>query len=176
MSALMPGVPRTGWFSGCGLPLEPSDLSDARAYLDALGVHRSVRVEPVASWSHAERIIRNPTWDSSWWEREESERRRLTALCVARLGEDQVLETLSLSSGVEHEVIHAAATLAAARLGESDAALVRAAAGAASMAAHGRSLAVLAGEFESHVFMRKYALFEGGRWPLGIVGGAFHLF
>jgi hypothetical protein len=73
-------------------------------------------------------------------------------------------------------VIHGAAAPAASRMGVADPALTRAAAGAASMTAHGRALAQLAETGDAHVFMRKYALFEGGRWPLGIVGGVFHLF
>jgi hypothetical protein len=38
------------------------------------------------------------------------------------------------------------------------------------------TLARLAGQGADHLFMRKYALFESGRWPLGVVAGAFHLF
>lgn len=176
MNEALRGFPATGWFTACGLPLEPSDLADARAYLDALGVHASVRVEPVASWTHAERLIRNPAWDVYWWEREEVQRRSLMEACVRRLGEAKAMETLSLGVGVEHDIIHAAATNAAARHGVTDQALVRAAAGAAAMVAHARALARLAQAPEDHLFMRKYALFEGGRWPLGIVSGAFHLF
>lgn len=165
-----------GWFTACGLPLERSDIADARAYLDALGVHPSVRVEPAASWEHAERIIRNPTWDESWWQREESERKALLQRCIGRLGEAEAMTALDLGLSVDHELIHAAATTAAARLGVTDPSLVRAAAGAAGMAAHGLALARLAQATDDHVFMRKYALFEGGRWPLGLVGGVFHLF
>ena len=44
------------------------------------------------------------------------------------------------------------------------------------MAAHGHALARLAGAGVDHFFMRRYRLFEGGRWPLGVVDGAFHLF
>jgi hypothetical protein len=176
MAQALPGLPSVAWFAACGLPLEPSDVHDARAYLDALGVPAGVRIEPVASWSHAERIIRNPAWDTRWWDVEEEERRRLLALCIERLGEAEALNTLGLSVSVEHEIIHGAAAVAAARAGVSDPALIRAAAGAASMAAHGRALARLAGADESHVFVRKFGLFEGGRWPLGLVGEAFHVF
>jgi len=170
------GFASAGWFSACGLPLEPSDFSGAKFYLAALGVHPSVRVEPVASWEHAERIIRNPAWDMSWWEREESERKALFQLCIQRVGEPEAVETLSLAVGVEHQIIHAAATTAASRLGVTDLSIVGAASGAASMAAHGRALALLAEVGDEHVFVRKYSLFEGGRWPLGLVNGAFHLF
>ena len=176
MNPQLYGLSSAAWFSGCGLPLEASDRRDARDYLDALGLHARIAIEPVASWEHAERIIRNPNWAVSWWDREEAERRDLMRRCVARLGESAALESLSLAAGAEHEVIHGAAAVAAARAGMADQAPVRAAAGAASMAAHGRSLARLAGVPDTHVFVRKYALFEGGRWPLGIVSGPLHLF
>jgi hypothetical protein len=170
------GLSSAAWFSGCGLPLEVSDLADARSYLESLGLSPRTPVEPVASWDHAERIIRNPAWDTAWWEREEAERRALMRRCSERLGDAAALESLSLAAGAEHEVIHGAAALAAARAGVADQALVRAAAGAASMAAHGLSLARLAEVGDQHLFVRKYALFEGGRWPLGIVSGVLHLF
>ena len=169
-------LPAAAWFAACGLPLENSDLSDARAYLQSLNATAGTTIEPVASWEHAERIIRNPAWDTSWWEREEAERKVLLAQCVARFGEAETLDHLSIAAGIEHEVIHGAAALAASRAGVADPALTRAAAGAASMTAHGRALAHLAEVGETHMFMRKYALFEGGRWPLGIVRGVFHLF
>lgn len=169
-------LPTAVWFSACGLPLENSDLSDARAYLQSLNAPAATTIEPVASWEHAERIIRNPAWDTGWWEREEAERKALLAQCIARFGEAQTLDHLSIKAGIEHEVIHGAAALAASRMGVADPALTRAAAGAASMTAHGRALAQLAEAGDAHMFMRKYALFEGGRWPLGIVRGVFHLF
>lgn len=169
-------LPSAVWFSACGLPLEDSDLSDARAYLYSLSAPALTKVEPVASWEHAERIIRNPAWDTIWWEREEAERKALLEQCVRRFGEGEALDHLSIKAGIDHEVIHGAAALAAARSGVADPALTRAAAGAASMAAHGHALAALAEAGDTHMFMRKYALFEGGRWPLGIVRGVFYLF
>jgi hypothetical protein len=67
--------------------------------------------------------------------------------------------------------------LAAADLREAAAyALVRVASGAATMALHAATLARLAGQGPDHLFVRKYALFESGRWPLRVVAGAFHLF
>ena len=44
------------------------------------------------------------------------------------------------------------------------------------MALHGATLARLAGQGAEHLFVRKYGLFESGRWPLGVVGGVFYLF
>lgn len=170
------GLSSAAWFSAVGLPLDACEVDEARDYLEALGMRRVPRVEPVASWAHAERIIRNPAWDSAWWEREERERRELMARCFSLHGEGAALEQLGLSAGVEYEVIHSAAAVAAARAGVGDPALVRAASGAASMVANALVLARLAGAPEDHLFVRKYRLFEGGRWPLGLVGGVFHLF
>ena len=53
--------------------------------------------------------------------------------------------------------------------------MVRAASGAAGIALHEVTLARLAGCGPDHLFMRKYRLFESGRWPLGVLRGAFHL-
>jgi len=41
---------------------------------------------------------------------------------------------------------------------------------------HEAALVPLAGQGSDHVFVRKYALFAAGRWPLGTVGGMFYLF
>jgi hypothetical protein len=44
------------------------------------------------------------------------------------------------------------------------------------MALHEHALARLAQRGPDHLFMRKYRLFEAGRWPLGSVGQTFFLF
>ncbi len=48
------------------------------------------------------------------------------------------------------------------------------AAGRAGVATQGMTLAAGAGS--NHLFPAKYGLFAAGRWPLGVVGGKFHLF
>jgi len=44
------------------------------------------------------------------------------------------------------------------------------------MALHDMALARLAGRDSEHLFVRKYRVFEAGRWPLGVLSGAFYLF
>lgn len=39
-----------------------------------------------------------------------------------------------------------------------------------------RRLARAAGAESDHPFLRKYALYSGGRWPLGVYDGAFAIF
>ena len=72
--------------------------------------------------------------------------------------------------------MHGAAAVAATRCGCADAALIRVAAGAATYAAYQQRLARAAGAPDSHPFMRKYALYSGGRWPLGVYDERFAIF
>ena len=44
------------------------------------------------------------------------------------------------------------------------------------LALHCQALARLCGRGETHLFMRKYALFSLGRWPLGVRDGMLLLF
>jgi len=80
------------------------------------------------------------------------------------------------ASGADAMVHAASGADAMVRAASGADAMVRAASGAAMMAAHEFALAQLAGCGPDHLFMRKYSLFKSGRWPLGVLRGAFHLF
>lgn len=175
-SAVLPDLAGAAWFACLGFPLAPADERDARDYLDALGYPAQTRICGVTSWKAAEVIARDPDWDRAWWAREESERSRLVALAQKELGREPLLERLTAATELASQAIHGAAAIAAERDGVADAALVRAASGAASMALHGAALARLAGQGPAHLFVRKYHLFESGRWPLGVIAGVFYLF
>jgi hypothetical protein len=174
--AILSNQADAAWFACLGLPLTASDQCDARAYVHALGYADETPITGVAHWKEAERITRDPGWDRQWWAREEEERERLRELAANRLGRAALLERLTAATEFAAQAIHGAAAIAAERDGMADAALVRAGSGAATMALHEAALARLAGEGPEHLFMRKYALFDSGRWPLGVVGGAFYLF
>jgi hypothetical protein len=154
--------------------LTESDLAAAQAYLSALGLPDLEVVQP-ADAAHAERVIRDPDWDARWWSREEAERKRLTDSASRKHGFRAALETLTLATEgqTEASLRQAMASPAIAIGGE---AMARAAAGALLMALHAHALARLAGCGDSHLFMRKYALFALGRWPLGVSHGALQLF
>ena len=164
------------WFANLGLPLSAADLRHARAYLTALGYGSDIRIEPVAGWREAEQIIRDPNWDRTWWQHEERERQCLMEHARALLGASVLLEQLSAATELADDALHAAAAAAAGRGGDADAALIRAAAGAAAMTLHEAALARLARSGPIHMFMRKYRIIESGRWPLGVLRGVFHLF
>jgi len=151
------------------------DREVAAAYLDALSLSQ-VAVEAVFDWRQTEAIGRHPDWDVRWWEREEAERERLYALCLQQFGREELLSRLSAATELApHAIVQSAVDFAERCLVDNEA-FARAAAGAATMALHAAALARLAGQGSEHVFMRKYALFESGRWPLGIVRNVFYLY
>jgi hypothetical protein len=175
---IIPGSnpPDTAWFACLGLPLSPADLRDARAYLSALGCSEEIEIRPVPGWRDAESILRSSEWDARWWQREDDERADLLRKINARLGEAVARERLSAVTELNGELIHGAAAIAAARDGGADAALIRCASGAAAMAMHEHAAAQLADCGSEHLFMRKYRLFESGRWPLCVLRDKFYLF
>ncbi len=164
------------WFFMVGEPLAAAEREQACAYLRGLGLEGEVPIEGVPDFDSAGRIIRHPDWDRSWWDSEQRERERLRAKAASAHGGEQLVR--SLSSNVEQciSATHGAAAVQAARVGCSDAGLIRAAAGALAEALYLASLAELAGETASHSFFLKHALFAGGHWPLAVVNGRYWIF
>jgi hypothetical protein len=154
------------WFSTLGAPLGEGEKADIRAYLAGLGLAATLPTLVVESWNQAGEIIRNPA--PEWWAAEEAERAKLEGGVRLNPADPQWLALT--------EALHGAAAVAAARGGGADPGLIRAAAGSATYAAYQQRLAAAAGAGEAHPFMRKYALFSGGRWPLGLYGDRFVVF
>lgn len=154
------------WFSALGEPLGDAERADIAAYLAGLGMKPTLPALLVESWGQAGSLTRNPI--DSWWDTEEAERTRLEAFASLDPSEPEWLATT--------DALHGAAALAAVRWGVADPGLVRAAAGAASYATYQYRLARAAKVPPDHPFMRKYALFCGGRWPLGVYAERFAIF
>lgn len=152
------------WFSTLGEPLGAAEQADVAAYLAGLGMAAPVHV--VRSWREAGAACAQPA--ETWWNAEERERACLEQTARLHPADPQWLSL--------NEALHGAAAVAAARGGCADPALIRAAAGAASYAAYQARLAHAAGAPASHPFLRKYALYCGGRWPLGVYEGRFAIF
>lgn len=172
--AVVLSQPSAEWFFRSGTPLSLEDLSAARGYLAALDLADcEIRAAPDAA--AAEAIMRDPGWDTRWWSREEAERRRLTDLSKRQHGLRATFEALTAATEGQIEASFRRALASPGITAEREA-LARAAAGALSMSLHGLALARLTDGGEAHVFVRKYALFALGRWPLGVAGGALHLF
>jgi hypothetical protein len=154
------------WFSTLGEPLGAGERAEIRAYLEGLGVQTTLPELLVENWTQAGSLTRGPA--GSWWGAEEAERARLEKLAhLDPLDPDWLATT---------ETLHGAAAVAATRSGIADPGLIGAAAGAATYATYQYRLARAANAPLRHPFMRKYALFCGGRWPLGVYDDRFAIF
>lgn len=169
-------APSAGWFSRLGAPLSDQEREHVRAMLQALHFAPRAEVVSIGAWSGVGAVLRAEERDSRAWDAEEAERERLWAAAADRMPESDLLEALHAGQQALREAIHAAAGLAAVRYGAGDPAMIAEAAGAALLAAHQRQLAVLAGVDHAHYFERKFGLFKGGRWPLGMCDGRFVIF
>ena len=154
------------WFSALGEPMGEAEQGELAAYLAGLGMHAGTPIHQANNWKEAGEICRAPS--DEWWRVEEEERARLERSARLDPADPQWL-TLN-------DALLGAAAVAAARAGCADAALIRAAAGAASYAAYQARLARAAGTPSAHPFLRKYALYCGGRWPLGVYEDWFAIF
>jgi hypothetical protein len=153
------------WFSALGEPLGDAERAEIAAYLQGLGLP-DLPVHAASSWREAGELCRQPA--DAWWRAEEAERTRLQSSAHLDPADPAWLQVT--------DRLHGAAAVAAARSGCADAALIRVAAGAATFAAYQQRLAQAAGAPAVHPFMRKYALYSGGRWPLGVYGERFAIF
>lgn len=165
----------SAWFALLGAPLAENERNMAHAYLRGLGIAEPLLVDGVRDWSEARAVVTAPAWDQRWWEAEQLEKRRLHARASAAHGEARLFESLSRTL-VSSEPLRTAAATAAERSGCTDRGLVGAAAGAASETCHLAELARLADAEATHPFFVKRALFDAGRWPLGILSGAYRIF
>jgi hypothetical protein len=155
------------WFSRVGLPLATAETAGIRALLGADSCCACEVFRGIAHWQEVGEIIRAPDWEDAAWEREEEERQRLWQRATERIDESALLRRLADVTDALAGPARGDAAAAAARGRAGDSGLVRAASSAALMAAHQSALARLAGEDATHFFVRRFALFEGGRWPLG---------
>ena len=153
------------WFSALGEPLGDAEHAEIAAYLHGLGLP-DLPVRAASSWQEAGELCRQPA--GAWWQAEEAERVRLESSARLDPADPAWLQVT--------DKLHGAAAVAAARSGCADVALIRVAAGAATFAAYQQRLARAAGAPAAHPFLRKYALYCGGRWPLGVYGERFAIF
>jgi hypothetical protein len=163
------------WFSVIGETLTPTENADAASYLAYLGL-ADVATNEIASWGDAEACIKASDWNSGWWDAEDDLRLTLLERAEERLGKFAVLEALTGLTEQVSDVVHGAAAVAAARGGIADPGLIRAAAGAATMACYQAAVGIAAKPGNDNPFMAKYRLFEAGHWPLCVRGTVFYVF
>lgn len=103
---------------------------------------------------------------AQWWRTEEELGARLRAAVMAAHGEQTVLRAQERLIPAMLEPLEGAAARALLRLGTSDAALAKVAAGAAARAIAQEYLRRLADAPADHPFAARFRLFLAGRWPL----------
>ena len=162
----MSTAPDEAWFSSLGTPLGEAENADIAAYLEGLGMPADLPIHAASTWDEAADLCQQPA--GLWWQAEEAER--------ARLERSGHLDPANAAWLQMTERLHGAAAIAAARFGCADSALIRVAAGAATYAAYQQRLAQKAGVDPSHPFLRKYALYCAGHWPLGVYDERFAIF
>jgi len=163
------------WFARVGTPLASTESEALHALIGSDPLLAGARILPVTSWQEASDIARAMDADALWWDHEEAERERLWGIAADRLGESELLRRLTTVE-TEHGTVPPAVAAAAARANFAADAAIRDASGAVLLAAHQNALATIAGADAGHVFLRKYALFADGRWPLGYHHGSYVIF
>jgi len=166
----------TAWFARVGLPLAEEERAAIGEMLHVVLPDAPIAITALASWQEAAVFVRAAAHDSAWWDDEEEERELLWARAAEERTEAALLELVtSATCGLDVELRDAAhAAMAAA--GVADTSIAGEAVAMALLAAHQHALAEIAGAGTGHRFVRKYALYKGGRWPVGYHSARFVIF
>ena len=166
----------TAWFARVGLPLSPSEDAAIGELMRIVAPRVPVAVKALATWQEAAAFVRVAEYDATWWDDEEEEREVLWERASENQSESQLLQEVNAMTHGLDRALRDAASAAVKRAGVTDPTIANEAAGSAMLAAHQNALADIAGEGMDHRFVRKYALFAGGRWPLGYHSARFVIF
>lgn len=166
----------TAWFARVGLPLAEEELAAIADLLRVVAPRAPVAITALASWQEAAVFVRAAAHDSAWWDDEEEERELLWARAADVRTEAALLDLVTaMTQGLDTE-LRDAARAAVKAAGVADTALAGEATAMALLAAHQNALADIAGAGSGHRFVRKYALWKGGRWPVGYHSARFVIF
>ncbi len=167
---------RTAWFRDLGRPPRQTVRDQAQRYLDGLGFP-DVHLTPIADWNDAADAATSFDLESPAWEAEEQLRAALTVEAVDVLGEEVAELALTHMAAEAGPPVRSAIAEIAALWDIDDQAVINAAAGSAIQVCHFAGLTLITGRADTdHPFAAKFALFEAGRWPIGIAGSSFNLF
>ncbi len=164
------------WFTALGEPPRRTIRTLAQRYMDGLGFP-DITLTPLATWEDAADAAVSLDWDTAAWEAEEGLRAALTTEVLDQIGEDAFEIAMTHLAAEVTPPIRLAAGTNAGLWNMRDIAAINAAVGSAVQTCHLAALTLIAGEAdEDHPFMAKLALYEAGRWPVGITGASFNLF
>lgn len=166
----------SAWFARVGLPLTAEEEAAIGGLVRGAVPDARIAIEALASWPDAARYLRLTGHDSDGWDQEEAEREALWEVAAEQRSEADLLQHVSAATLAMGAEIRAAALASVSAAGINDEAIAREASDMALLAAHHYALAKLAGAGAEHPFVRKFALFAGGRWPLGYHSARFAIF
>lgn len=167
-------IPHLPWFASLGAAPSDAETAQALAYLEALD-ETDWALDWADGWDEAERVARDPA-GAAWWRREQVHQKALLDALGILAREPQFIDRLNAAVLAASDHAMGRAAVAAAAAGVTRQAIIRVAAGAASQAFEQAALARAAGAPANHPFLLKLELYAAGRWPLGVAGGAFHMF
>jgi hypothetical protein len=166
----------TAWFSRVGQPLAEAEHAAIGELLHVVLPDAPVAITALASWQEAAVFVRAAAHDTAWWDDEEEERELLWARAAEDRTEAGLFELVTAATrGLDAE-LRDAALAAMTTAGGVDVSIAGEAAAMALLAAHQHALAEIAGAETGHRFLRKYALFRVGRWPVGYHSARFVIF
>jgi len=168
-------IPHVPWFLSLGEPLTQETFSTAEDYALTLGFP-DCTIALVHDWEEAGGTAESPGIDDVSWEVEEQLTASLMGYALNVVSEDELASALTHVSATAADAAKMAIEEAAALAGHSDPALLDAATGAATKACYQAALLLAGGGDEEHAVALKYRLFEGGHWPIGIIGSTFNIF
>ena len=172
---------QTAWFSTLGEPPTAQTRAAAEAYLDALGFP-DADLAILVDWEDAAAAAETLDWANPAWEAEELARADLTMRALDHLSEEALRVGLALVADRAGRAARDAMEQEAAMWDVADEAARTLAVGSVVQACHNAALALVVAaidptfDAETHLFAYKLALFEKGRWPVGVAGASFNLF
>lgn len=177
LSRLLPGI---DWFGAAGQPVPPPLRAEALAYAEVLGVWGPELACP-ETWDDAAELVLAQDFDPDFWRAEAQIAEPLMDQALALLPAHDLRVALSHVSFSAAQLARAKAARLLAVCGRDDEEVLLAAAQAAAAAAAQAGLALAlqsAGSSDPGcaLFLGKFALFERGRWPLGMIGNSLFLF
>ncbi len=162
------------WFSCLGEPTSAADQEEARLLAQGLMVG-DLGVAWVGDLHAAAALLRRVDHSRAWMDAEAAEVQRLTDRTETAFGAMDTTDGLNRVMHRASDMAIGPAAIACARAGIANEALPKVAAGAAAHAAHGMALVLAAEAPAGHIFAARFRLFSGGRWPLTVAGGMFHV-
>ena len=152
------------WFSNIGEFSEQNILKDVKNYL--CSINRVATLKIISSWDDASIITNSPEFDKNLWKEEANEKKLLYLDIIKNISKEELSKYLSIITKTSYEIINNTLIEIAKKNKIRDQYFVKVAGGAAGLACHQKTLALISEAGKTHMFHTKFTLFTLGHWPL----------